>query len=182
LVIQDKLSGTDAKEDIFFCLDCRSLDFAGSGLHQSKRLAIEGLLLGDSESSLSYGRLFQLVKCDAKGSAVKPQEPLNPFSPFGFHLSSNAFRHQKSNQISPAARSVGVAVGRIDFPRDETPGANLTHPVSLSLGVSSSRTSNAFKFVYDMRFRRRDVPGERGVSKGLRVFSRQAHVMTTRKA
>jgi hypothetical protein len=130
-------------------------------------------------------RLFQLVKFDVKGSTAKPQEPLNPFSSFGLHLSNNAFRHQESNQISPAVRSVGVPVWRIGFPHDETPGANLTYPVSLRLGftrgVSSSLTSNAFKFVYDMRFRRKDAPGERVVSKGLRVFSRQAHVMTTGK-
>jgi hypothetical protein len=46
LVIQAEVSGTDAGEDVFFCLDSRSPDFAGSGLHRSKRLAIEGLLLG----------------------------------------------------------------------------------------------------------------------------------------
>jgi hypothetical protein len=44
-VIQVRLSGTDAREDVFFRLDSRSPDFAGSGLHQGKRLAIEGLLL-----------------------------------------------------------------------------------------------------------------------------------------
>jgi hypothetical protein len=53
-VIQVRPSGTDAWEGVFFRLDSRSPDFAGSGLHRGKRFAIEGLLLGDSESSLSY--------------------------------------------------------------------------------------------------------------------------------
>jgi hypothetical protein len=129
-------------------------------------------------------RLFQLVKFDVKGSTAKPQEPLNPFSSFGLHLSNSAFRHEESNQISPVVRSVGVTVWRIGFPRDETPGANLTYPVSLSLGFARGfrrPVSNAFKFVYDMHFRRKDTPGERVVSKGLRVFSRQTHMMTVGK-
>jgi hypothetical protein len=37
---------------------------------------------------------FQLVKFDSKGSAAKAQEPLSPFSFFGFHLSTSAFRRQ----------------------------------------------------------------------------------------
>jgi hypothetical protein len=45
-VIQARPSGTDAWEDVLFCLDSRSPDFAGSGLHRGKRFAIEGLLLG----------------------------------------------------------------------------------------------------------------------------------------
>jgi hypothetical protein len=53
-VFQARPSGTDALEDVFFHLDSRSSGFAGSGLHRGKRFAIEGLLLGDSESSLSY--------------------------------------------------------------------------------------------------------------------------------
>jgi hypothetical protein len=56
-VIQAEVLGTDAGEDIFFHLDSRSPDFVGSGLHGSKRLALEGLLLGDSESGLSYVKL-----------------------------------------------------------------------------------------------------------------------------
>jgi hypothetical protein len=78
------------------------------------------------------------------------------------------------------------SVRLLGFPHDETPEMNLTHPVRLSLGfawvVSSSLTSNDFKFECDLCFRWRKVPGERGVSKRLKVFSRQAHVMTTRKA
>jgi hypothetical protein len=64
-VIQARPSGTDAWEDIFFCLDSRSLDFAGSGLHRGKRYTIEGLLLGDSESSLWYTknkRVFSVAR------------------------------------------------------------------------------------------------------------------------
>jgi hypothetical protein len=56
LVIHAEVSGTDAVEDVFFCLDSRSLGFDRSGLRQSKRFAIEGLLLGDSESGLSYAK------------------------------------------------------------------------------------------------------------------------------
>jgi hypothetical protein len=39
-------------EDIFFCLDSQTLAFDGLSLQQRKRFATEGLLLGDSESSL----------------------------------------------------------------------------------------------------------------------------------
>jgi hypothetical protein len=53
-VFQARPLGTDAWEDVFLCLDSRSLGFAGLGSRQGKRFAIEGLLLGDSESSLSY--------------------------------------------------------------------------------------------------------------------------------
>jgi hypothetical protein len=53
-VFQARPPGTVAWADVFFRLDSRSPGFAGSGLHQGKRFAIEGLLLGGSESSLSY--------------------------------------------------------------------------------------------------------------------------------
>jgi hypothetical protein len=56
-VIQAGVSGTDAGGDVFFRLDSQSPDFAGSGLHRGKRLTVEGLLLGDSESGLSYDEL-----------------------------------------------------------------------------------------------------------------------------
>jgi hypothetical protein len=83
-------------------------------------------------------------------------------------------------------QGVRVSVRLFGFPHDKTPETNLAHPVSRSLGfawgVSSSLTSNDFKFECDPCFRWRKVPGERGVSKRLKVFSRQAHVMTTRKA
>jgi hypothetical protein len=54
VVFQARPSGTDAWGDVFLRLDSRSPGFAGSGLHRGKRFAIEGLLLGDSESSLSF--------------------------------------------------------------------------------------------------------------------------------
>jgi hypothetical protein len=131
-------------------------------------------------------RLFQLVKFDAKGSAAKPQELLSPFSSFRIHLSTSTLCHLQSNKISPATQGVKVSVRLLVFPHDATPGVNLTHPASHSLGfareVSSSLTPNAFKFDYNMCFRGQEVPGERGVSKRLKVFSRQAHMMTTRKA
>jgi hypothetical protein len=46
------VSGTDVVEDVFFFLDSRTLSFDGSSLQQRKRFATEGLLLGDSKSSL----------------------------------------------------------------------------------------------------------------------------------
>jgi hypothetical protein len=46
------VSGTDVVEDVFFFLDSQTLSFDGSSLQQRKRFATEGLLLGDSESSL----------------------------------------------------------------------------------------------------------------------------------
>jgi hypothetical protein len=49
-------------------------------------------------------------------------------------------------------------------------------------GVSSPLTSNALMFAFGMCFRGKNVSGERGFSKGLKVFSRQAHVLSTRKA
>jgi hypothetical protein len=45
-VFQARPSGTDAWEDVFLRFDSRSPGFDGSGLHQGKRFAIEGLLLG----------------------------------------------------------------------------------------------------------------------------------------
>jgi hypothetical protein len=82
-------------------------------------------------------------------------------------------------------QGVRVSVRLFGFPHDETPEMNLTHPVSLSLGfawgVSSPLTSNDFKFECDPCFRWRKVLGEREVPKRLKVFSRQAHVMTMRK-
>jgi hypothetical protein len=160
MVIHAEVSGTDAMEDVFFCLDSRSSGFDGSGLHQSKRLAIEGLLLGGFRIKpcvRQIVRTFQLVKYDSKGPAAKSQEPLSPFSFFRIHLSTNTFRHQQSNQISPAVQSVKVTVLRLGFPCDETLGANLTHPASYSLGfargVLSPLTSNAFKFGFGMCFR-----------------------------
>jgi hypothetical protein len=160
LVIQTEVLGTDAGEDVFFCLDYRSPDFTGSGLHRSKRLAIEGLLLGGSEIKpfvCQNVRLFQLVKFDAKGLEMKPQEPLSPFPFLRIHLSTSTLSHQQSNQISPATQDVRISVRLLAFLHDETPEVNLTHPASHSLGftqgVSSSLTSNAFKFGYNMCFR-----------------------------
>jgi hypothetical protein len=104
LVIQVEVLVTNAGEDVFFCLDSRSPGFDGSGLHQSKRLAIEGLLLwgfGIKPFVRQIVRSFQLVKLDSKGSAAKPHEPLGPFSFFRIHLSTGTFCHQQSNQISP---------------------------------------------------------------------------------
>jgi hypothetical protein len=53
-------------------------------------------------------------------------------------------------------QGVRVSVRLIVFFRDETPGANLAHPGSLGLGfvwgVSSSLTSNDFKFECDFMF------------------------------
>jgi hypothetical protein len=130
-------------------------------------------------------RSFQLVKFDVKGSAAKSREFLSLFSFLTIHLSTCTLRHQHSNQISPAVQSIRVSGRLLSFLRDETPGANLAHPASYSLGftrgVSSFSTSNAFEFGCDMCFRWEGVPGERGVSKILKVFSRQMHVMTTRK-
>jgi hypothetical protein len=79
-----RLSGTDAREDVFFRLDPRSPDFAGSVLHGGKCLAIEGLLFGESESSLSYTKVkecFQLfeVRCERLGG-----ETPGAFKPFSF--------------------------------------------------------------------------------------------------
>jgi hypothetical protein len=48
-------------------------------------------------------------------------------------------------------------------------------------GVSSPLTSNAFTFGFGMRFRCGNVLGEGGVSKMLRVFSRQVHVLSREK-
>jgi hypothetical protein len=83
-------------------------------------------------------------------------------------------------------QSVMVSVRLFGLFYDETPETNLSHPDSLGLwfawGVSSSLTSNDFEFECDPCFRWRKVPGERGISKRLKVFSRQAHMMTTRKA
>jgi hypothetical protein len=54
-------------------------------------------------------------------------------------------------------QGVRVSVGLFGFPDDETPEMNLTHPFSLSLGfawgVSSSLTSNDFKFECDPYFK-----------------------------
>jgi hypothetical protein len=52
LVIRTEVSGIDAADNVFFCLDSRTLGFDGSSLQQRKCFATEGLLLGDSESSL----------------------------------------------------------------------------------------------------------------------------------
>jgi hypothetical protein len=40
------VSGTEAVEDVFFCLDSQTLNFDGSSLQQRKCFATEGLLLG----------------------------------------------------------------------------------------------------------------------------------------
>jgi hypothetical protein len=54
-------------------------------------------------------------------------------------------------------RGVRVSVRLFGFPHDETPQTNLAHPVSRGLGfawgVSSSLTSNDFKFECDPCFR-----------------------------
>jgi hypothetical protein len=53
-------------------------------------------------------------------------------------------------------QGVRVSIGLIVFFRDETPEANLAHPGNLGLGfawgVSSSLTSNDFKFDCDSMF------------------------------
>jgi hypothetical protein len=129
-------------------------------------------------------RLFQLVRFNSKGSAAKTREPISPFSFFWFYLSARTFRRQQNGQVSAAIQSVGVLVRLFGFVWDETPGANPAHPIYYSLGftrgVSSSLTVNAFKFDCDLCFR--NVPGERGLSKRFKVFSRQAHTMIARKA
>jgi hypothetical protein len=56
LVIHAVVFGTDAVEDVFFCIDSRTLNFDGSSLQHRKRFATEGLLSGDSESSLSHSK------------------------------------------------------------------------------------------------------------------------------
>jgi hypothetical protein len=152
--------GIDAGEDVFFCLDSRSPGFDGLGLHRSKRLAIEGLLLGGfgiRPFVRQIARSFQLVNLNSKGSVAKPRELLSLFSFLKIHLSTSSLRHQQINQISPAIQSVRVSVRLLVFLRNETSRLNLTHPSSHSLGfargVSSSLTSNAFKFGYNMCFR-----------------------------
>jgi hypothetical protein len=61
-------------------------------------------------------------------------------------------------------QGVRVSVRLCSFPRDETPEMNLTHPFSLGLGfawgVSSSLTSNDFKFECDPCYRWRKVPAK----------------------
>jgi hypothetical protein len=42
LVIRVMILGTDAVEDVFFCLDSRTLNFDSSSLRQRKRFATEG--------------------------------------------------------------------------------------------------------------------------------------------
>jgi hypothetical protein len=144
---------------------------------------------GDSESSLSYTKIkecFQLfeVRCERLGGET-------PGAFKTIFISQNpSFDHCPSSPVkqpnNPATQGVRVSVKPFDFPHDETPEMNLTHPASLSRGfaqgVSSSLTSNVFKFECDLCFRWREAPGERGISKRLKVFSWQAHVMTTRKA
>jgi hypothetical protein len=102
-------------------------------------------------------RSFQLVRHDSKGPATKPLEPLSPLSFFRTHLSANAFRHQRSNQMSPVVQNASAAVGRLGFFGDETPEAILTHPTSygsgFAPGVSSPLMSSALKFVFGMCFR-----------------------------
>jgi hypothetical protein len=144
-------------------------------------------MLGDSELSLSYTknkRVFSVARVPMRKAQAKPREFSNTFS-----FSQNPFFDQyPSSPAEPPnklriTRGIRVSVRLSGFPHDETPETNLAHPVSLGLrfawGVSSSLTSNGFKFVC---FRWRKVPGERGVSKRVKVFSRQTHVMTTRKA
>jgi hypothetical protein len=101
--------------------------------------------------------IIQLVKFNSKGLLVKPRELFSPLSSLRIHLSTSTLRHQQSSLISLMVRSVRVSVRLFGFLRDETPRANLTHPASYSLGfargVSSSLTSSAFKFGYDMCFR-----------------------------
>jgi hypothetical protein len=75
-VIQAGVSGTDAGGYVFFHLDSQSPDFAGLGLHQGKRLAIEGLLLGGFGIRLFIRRIersFKLARINSKGSTAKPR-------------------------------------------------------------------------------------------------------------
>jgi hypothetical protein len=73
-----------------------------------------------------------------------------------------SFDHYPSSPAEPPnklriTRGVRVSVRLFGFPHDETPETNLAHPVSLGLrfawGVSSSLTSNDFKFECDPCFR-----------------------------
>jgi hypothetical protein len=83
-------------------------------------------------------------------------------------------------------QGIGFMIWWLGFPHDKTLGANLTHSTSYNLGfawgVSSPLASNAFTIGFGMCFKCKDVLGERGVSKKLRVFSRQAHVLMPGKA
>jgi hypothetical protein len=151
--------GTDAGEDVSFVRfsipGFRWLRFASKHAPHHRGASVRGF--GIKPFVRQIMRSFQLVKFDSKGSVAKPQEPLSLFSFFRIHLSTSTLRHQQSNQISPTVQSVRVSVSWLGFLCEETPGANLTHPTSCSLGfargISSSLTSNAFKFGYDMCFR-----------------------------
>jgi hypothetical protein len=125
------------------------------GIHQLGWIQMSGVGgFGIRPFVHQISRSFQLVKFNSKGSAAKPRELLSPFSSLRIHLSTSTLHRQQSNQISPTVQSVRVSVRLLDFLRDETPRVNLTHPASygsgFSWGVSSSLTSNAFKFGYDM--------------------------------
>jgi hypothetical protein len=124
-------------------------------------IAIKGLRLlggfGIRPFVRQIARSFQLVNLNSKGSTAKPREPSSPFSFLRTYLLTSTLRHQQSNQIGPAIQSVRVSVRSLGFFCDETPGENLTHPASHGLGfargVSSSLTSNAFEFGYNVCFR-----------------------------
>jgi hypothetical protein len=113
---------------------------------------------------------------------VKTQEPLDPFSFFRTHLSTDTLRRQQGNRISLEVQGFRITIGWIVFLRDEAPGANLTHPASYNLGFtqggSSPLMSNALKFCFGMCFRCKNVLGERRVSKkteGLLPTGAHAH-------
>jgi hypothetical protein len=108
-----------------------------------------------------------------------------------FHFSDSIFRpgpfvDSRVAKLAQRFKVLDFWSGSLVFSVTKPRGANPAHPTYYSLGfaggVSSSLTFNTFKLGCDLCFRLRDVPGERGLSKRFEVFSRQAHVVITRKA
>jgi hypothetical protein len=73
----------------------RWLKFASKQVPRHRGASVGGF--GIKLFVCSIVRSFQLVKYDSKGLAMKPQEPLCPFSSFRTHLSASTFRHEQSN-------------------------------------------------------------------------------------
>jgi hypothetical protein len=147
------------------CLEGRLLASSGLGgfLGSGLRCGRGGLgsCWGDSESSLSYTK-NKGVSSVAQVSMRKAQRRAPGALESIFVFQNPSFDQYPSSPAEPPnelriTQDVRFSVGLFVFFYDETPETNFAHPDSLGLGfawgVSSSLTSNDFKFECDPCFR-----------------------------
>jgi hypothetical protein len=141
LVTSAVVSGVDTEEDVFFCLDSQILSFNGSSFWSCKRFAVEGLLLGDSESRLTKSTLWNyrstFILMVSIVQVMKPSKPIGFPSPLAHEFSIGTFRHLKP-----------IVMKKVPISKN----APFIHQLSRLLTVKFRQPSHEFTFGVDISF------------------------------